>query len=180
MDKHVILDRDGVINVDRENYVLDYRQFEWIPGSKEALYQLFKLDYHLHIVTNQSCISKGLLIEGKLETIYNKMEQDLFSHSVYFSSINFCPHTELENCNCRKPRMDMINEIVRNFNISKSHMLLVGDSICDFETSIKSNIPFYLVRTGNGLKTEKYLESIKIKVPVFDNLFHISKFLEQF
>lgn len=175
--KHIILDRDGVLNHE-VGYILSINQFEWLPGSLEGLYNLYNCGFSLSIATNQSCIDKGLLNLKNLNLIHNKIKNDVLNFGILFSDIEFCPHKTEYNCNCKKPKTGLLERIIEKNNLSKNEVLFIGDSITDFETSKNIDVKFNLVRTGKGKTTGDYLKSKNLieDCNIFDNLFCLSKF----
>lgn len=159
--KCVILDRDGVINVKMPDsrYVLDPIELNFIPGSIEAMATISQ-KAKLAIATNQACISKGLLSHAELGIIHNKLLEQLTSFAGKIDLIKYCPHQDLDDCNCRKPRTGMLEQICKELDLEKSEVCFIGDSKVDFEAANSFGIDFYLVETGNGMKTKELVDCV--------------------
>ena len=138
----VFLDRDGVINEarhhesgDARNYVTKWEDFEWIPGSKEALVKLYENDYEIVIVINQACVGKGIVKWFGVATIMEELRISILRAAKQPHNMSFlyyiCPHTEEENCSCRKPKPGMIYAAAFNHNLSLEEAWMVGDGYND-------------------------------------------------
>jgi D-glycero-D-manno-heptose 1,7-bisphosphate phosphatase len=167
--KLIILDRDGVINHDSDDYIKSAT--EWIPieGSLKAIARLNVAGYSVTIATNQSGIGRGYYDLDTLDDIHEKMETLLEKEGGHIDDIAYCPHTPDIGCQCRKPAPGMLNRIVERFNAYSRKTVMVGDTITDHEASLAAGIDFILVKTGKGSRT---LEQAQLpnNVPVFDNL----------
>jgi histidinol-phosphate phosphatase family protein len=131
--KTVFLDRDGVINVDRRDYVKSWSEFRFLPRVFEALRLLKKNDIRVVIITNQSAVNRGLMTLDTLLEIHEKMLNAIKTHGGEIEAIYYCPHTPAENCECRKPKPGMVRQAVRDLKIDLSLSYLVGDSEKDVE-----------------------------------------------
>ena len=132
----VFLDRDGVINKaryhesgDARNYVTKWEDFEWIPGSKEAINKLLDNDYFVAVVSNQACIGKGIVTKSTANNMMSKIAQEVSLAGKF--KIFICPHTEEDNCSCRKPKPGMIYAASYKHNLSLEEAWMVGDSYKD-------------------------------------------------
>jgi histidinol-phosphate phosphatase family protein len=129
----VFLDRDGVINVDRRDYVKSWSEFKFLPGVFEALRLLKKNDVRVIVVTNQSAVNRGLMTLNTLQDIHEKMLGAIRTHGGDIQAIYYCPHTPAENCECRKPKSGMVKNAIKDLKIDLSVSYLVGDSEKDIE-----------------------------------------------
>lgn len=152
-DKLIILDRDGVINHDSDNYIKSAE--EWIPieGSLEAISQLNKLGYKVAIATNQSGIARGFYDLNTLEIMHNKMQNLLAMYDGKIDYIAFCPHGPDDGCLCRKPKPGMLLEIADYFSIQAEETTFIGDTASDIKAAENAKMNFALVRTGKGDRT---------------------------
>ena len=164
----VILDRDGVINIDSKDYIKSPEEWEPIPGSIEAVARLMKHGLHVGIATNQSGIARGYFSENTLHAMHAKMAQLLKAHQVSMPFVQFCPHLPQAGCLCRKPKPGMLQAIMQYFSTSPEHTIMIGDSTKDMEAAHHAGCHKALVRTGNGIATENQLQLNKPLV--FDDL----------
>lgn len=152
--KIIILDRDGVINYDREDFIKTPDEWLPIPGSIEAIAKLNHLGYTIVVCTNQSGIGRKLFTLDTLTQIHKKMQTLVESHGGKIDSIFYCPHLPTDNCNCRKPKTQMIQDICAKYNLPNADdIMMVGDSLRDLLTINNAGGIPVLVKTGNGIKT---------------------------
>lgn len=151
--KLIILDRDGVINHDSDQFIK--KPDEWIPieGSLEAISRLNHAGYRVVIATNQSGIGRGLFDTDTLNRIHQKMHRSLAAVGGAIDAVFFCPHSAEDRCHCRKPKAGMFHEIERRFGISLKDVPCVGDSLRDLQAGASVGCKPYLVLTGKGQKT---------------------------
>jgi len=153
--KLVILDRDGTINLDSDDYIKSPSEWRPIPGSLEAIARLHQADYRVVVATNQSGIGRGLFDTQALFAIHDKLQRALGQVGGRIDAFFFCPHKADENCRCRKPQPGMLLEIARRFNVAIEDVSMVGDSRKDVEAAAAAGARPVLVLTGHGAKTEK-------------------------
>ncbi|WP_114636315.1 D-glycero-beta-D-manno-heptose 1,7-bisphosphate 7-phosphatase [Polynucleobacter necessarius] len=156
--KLIILDRDGVINEDRDNYVKSADEWVPLPGSLEAIALLNQAGYQIAIATNQSGLSRGYFTINDLHAIHSKMEVLLKPFGGHIDSIFFCPHQDAHQCECRKPAPGLMKEIALRYKKINSAELLagipiVGDSLRDLLAGVALGAASHLVLTGKGQKT---------------------------
>ncbi|MBA4381270.1 MAG: D-glycero-beta-D-manno-heptose-1,7-bisphosphate 7-phosphatase [Sideroxydans sp.] len=152
--KLIILDRDGVINFDSDQFIKSPEEWKPIPGSLEAIARLNQAGYRVAVATNQSGIGRGLFDMPTLNAIHDKMHKSLAQVGGRVDAIFFCPHTNDANCECRKPKSGMIEEIATRFGVSLKGVPAVGDSLRDLEAAGRLGAQPYLVLTGKGAKTQ--------------------------
>jgi D-glycero-D-manno-heptose 1,7-bisphosphate phosphatase len=156
--KLIILDRDGVINEDRDDYVKSVEEWIPLPGSLEAIALLNQAGYQLTIATNQSGLSRGYFTINDLHAMHSKMDKLLQPLGGHIDSIFFCPHLDSHGCDCRKPAPGLMKEIALRYRKNnRSEPLLgvpiVGDSLRDLQAGIALGAAPHLVLTGKGQKT---------------------------
>ena len=169
--KLIVLDRDGVINHDSDEYIKSAD--EWVPidGSLEAIAQLNHGGYTVVVASNQSGIARGYFDIETLTEMHRKMATLLEKLGGRVDAIFFCPHGPKDNCDCRKPKPGMLLEIGQRFNVSLEDVIFIGDSMTDIKAAADANARSVLVRTGKGEKAEKILKAEnRNDVPVFDDL----------
>lgn len=158
---YIILDRDGVINFDSEEYIKTPEEWQPIPGSLEAIAKLNQYGYKVLIATNQSGISRGFYDISTLEDIHAKMHAALAEVGGKIHDIFYCPHHPLDNCFCRKPKPGLLYQIRDKYNINLKKTFFVGDSAKDIEAAIASGCLPLLVLTGNGKLAMEQKPSLK-------------------
>jgi D-glycero-D-manno-heptose 1,7-bisphosphate phosphatase len=159
-NKLIILDRDGVINFDSDDYIKSPDEWVPIPGSLEAIAQLYQAGYRIVVATNQSGVSRGLFSAATLNAIHNKMHQALAQHGGFIDAVFFCPHADTDMCDCRKPQPGLLQQIGKRFDIPLKNVPVVGDSLRDLQAAESVGCSPHLVLTGKGQKT-----SIHSKLP---------------
>jgi D-glycero-D-manno-heptose 1,7-bisphosphate phosphatase len=169
--KLIILDRDGVINVDSPDYIKSPQEWLPIPGSLEAIAMLNARGYTVVIATNQSGIARGYYDEHTLTQIHQKMHDCLASLLGKVDRIFYCPHGPDENCPCRKPKPGLLEQIANTYNTSLSHVPFIGDSLRDITAALNAGAAPILVLTGNGKKTQNKLVAHETPIPRYEDLF---------
>lgn len=165
----VILDRDGVINKDSDEYIKSPEEWEALPGSLNAIARLNQAGYRVVIASNQSGLARGFFTLDTLNQIHNKMLKQLAEIGGSIEAIFFCPHAETESCQCRKPRPGLFQDIANRLGISLAKVPAVGDSLRDLQAAIVAGAQPVLVLTGKGQRTLRDLEGFK-DVPVYEDL----------
>lgn len=172
MNKIIILDRDGVINFDSPLYIKSPQEWKPIPKSLKAIAILNQMNFKVIVATNQSGIAHGYYSTYILNLIHQKMNTMLSRLGGEIDKIYYCPHSDDDQCQCRKPKSGLLEKILYEYNISnKLPIPMVGDSLRDLEAYNKANGTPILVRTGNGIKTEQTLPEKLKKVAIFNDLF---------
>jgi histidinol-phosphate phosphatase family protein len=132
----IFLDRDGIINCRRpNNYVLNWGQFVFVPGIREALKRLADLRLPMIVISNQAAIGKGLLDPSGLEEITAKMQQALLEDGTVLAAAYYCPHRADENCMCRKPKPELLLSAARDLSVDLNHSVFIGDSESDVQAA---------------------------------------------
>ncbi|MDH5600819.1 MAG: D-glycero-beta-D-manno-heptose 1,7-bisphosphate 7-phosphatase [Gammaproteobacteria bacterium] len=168
--KLVILDRDGVINQDSDNFIKSVDEFIPLPGSIKAIARLKHAGYQVYIATNQSGIYRGFYDEATLHAMHEKLAILLKEHDAEIDGIEFCPHGPDDHCNCRKPKAGMYLNIAKRAGLTNlSEALVVGDSLRDLQAAQSVNAKPHLVRTGKGERTIKKGEGLN-GIPVYNDL----------
>ena len=153
--KLVILDRDGVINFDSDQYIKTPEEWKPIPQSLEAIARLNHMGYRVVVATNQSGVGRGLFDMSTLNTINDKMYRSLANVGGRIDALFFCPHISESRCNCRKPKPGMLLSIAERFNVDLNNVPFVGDSLKDLQAASSVGALPILVKTGKGEQTAK-------------------------
>ena len=157
MQKVVILDRDGVINHDSENYIRS--PAEWLPieGSLEAIAKLYSAGFRIFVITNQSGIARGYLSAESLQAIHQKMLLAVEQSGGRIERVFFCPHHPQDGCQCRKPQTGLIDQLRNYLQTDITGTPFVGDSLSDLQVAHASGCLPILVKTGKGQQTLRNL-----------------------
>ena len=158
MNKALFLDRDGVINKEK-NYLYKIKDFEFIDGVFEACQNFQKLGYLIIIITNQAGIARGKYSENDFNILTQWMSKEFEKRDILISKVYHCPHHPDFNgeCECRKPKPKMILDAEKDFNIDLSQSILVGDKNSDIEAGIHAGIQKnYLITTGHEIYENKF------------------------
>ena len=148
--KLVILDRDGTINEDRNDFVKSVDEWIPIPGALEAIARLNHAGWHVVIATNQSGIGRGIFDMSTLNAMHLKMNQLLAKLSGRVDAVFFCPHVPDDKCQCRKPLPGMFRQIGERFGVDLNKVLVAGDSLRDLQAGAALGCEPHLVRTGKA------------------------------
>ena len=148
--KLIILDRDGVINVDSVEYVKNPDEWIPIPGSLEAIARLHQAGWKVVVATNQSGLARGYFDVTMLNAMHQKCRQMLNALGGAIDAFFVCPHGPEDNCVCRKPLPGMFEAISQRFDRPLAGVPAVGDSLRDLQASSAAGCTPWLVMTGNG------------------------------
>ena len=167
--KLIILDRDGVINHDSDDFIKTAD--EWLPinGSLEAIARLYQGGYRIIVISNQSGLARGKFNIEALNAIHEKMHGLLARYGGIIEAIFFCPHGPDEGCECRKPKPGLYLELAKRLRIKLNNVFAVGDKLSDIQAATAASAKPVLVRTGYG---QLIVDSggVPDGVPVFDDL----------
>lgn len=139
MQKAVFLDRDGVINIEK-NYLYKIEDFEFVNGVFESLSHLQNLGYKLFIITNQSGIGRGYYTQKDFDKLTSWMLEKFENKNIEISQVELCPHGPNDGCTCRKPKTGMIENISKNFDIDFEKSWLIGDKSSDIKCANNAQI----------------------------------------
>jgi D-glycero-D-manno-heptose 1,7-bisphosphate phosphatase len=153
--KLIILDRDGVINADSEQFIKSPDEWKPIPGSLEAIARLNQWGWRVVVASNQSGVGRGLFGMDTLNAINDKMVRSLAQVGGRLDAIFFCPHAADSTCDCRKPKPGLFQQIAERFNVDLTGVPCVGDSLRDLQAGVRMGCEPYLVLTGKGMKTRE-------------------------
>jgi len=167
-ERLVIVDRDGVINEDSDEYIKSVAEWRPIPGSLEAIASLSAAGWRVAVVTNQSGVARGLFDEPTLAAIHRHMRERVRAAGGELAGVYYCPHLPDAGCECRKPRPGMFRALERDLRVSVVGAPYSGDRLGDVQAAEAVAARPILVRTGAGIATEAALGARS--VPVFDDL----------
>jgi D-glycero-D-manno-heptose 1,7-bisphosphate phosphatase len=150
--KLVILDRDGTINEDRDDFVKSPDEWVPLPGALEAIARLNHAGWHTVIATNQSGLGRGTFDMSTFNAMHAKMNQMLAKQGGRIDAVFFCPHAPDESCTCRKPLPGLFVQIGERFGMSLRDVPVVGDSLRDLQAGVAAGCRPHFVRTGKGAR----------------------------
>lgn len=151
--KLIVLDRDGVINYDSDQFIKSPDEWRPIPGSLEAISRLNHAGFRVVVATNQSGLGRGLFDMATLIAINEKMHKALAHLGGRIDALFYCPHTADSACECRKPKPGMFTEIGNRFGVDMTGVPCVGDSVRDLQAAAAVEAQPILVLSGKGEKT---------------------------
>ena len=164
--KLIILDRDGTINEDRDDFVKSSDEWVPIPGALEAIARLNHAGWRTVVVTNQSGLGRGLFDMSTLNAMHLKMNQALAKHGGRIDAVFFCPHTPEEHCDCRKPLPGLMLQVGERYGLNLKDVAVVGDSLRDLLAGVAAGCPTHLLRTGKAAQyTEEQLAQVLAQAP---------------
>jgi len=169
--KLIILDRDGVINEDSDDFIKSADEFIPIAGSLEAISRLNHAGYTVMVATNQSGLSRGLFSIESLNSMHDKLRRLLSAFGGHIDGIFYCPHGPDHDCDCRKPKPGLFLEIAQRSGNDLKNAYAVGDSLRDLQAGESAGAIPILVKTGKGMRTLNDNNDLS-HIPVYDNLAH--------
>lgn len=183
MKKLIILDRDGVINQDSDHYIKSVDEFIPIPGSLEAIARLCQAGFSVMVATNQSGIARGFFTLETLSAMHEKLQNLLAPLGGHIAGFYYCPHSDKDNCTCRKPKAGLIKKIADDFftKYDEQHRLkqlaevfVIGDSLRDLEAGRAAGTKIALLKTGKGVRSLQKIAQEQLtdylQLPVYNNL----------
>lgn len=148
--KLIVLDRDGTINHDSDDYVKSPEEWVALPGAIEAMARLHHAGWHLVIASNQSGLGRGLFDVATLNQMHDKLNKALAAAGGRVDAIFYCPHTPDDHCQCRKPLPGLFEQIGERFGVQLSEVHAVGDTLRDAQAAAAVGCQTHLVRTGKS------------------------------
>ena len=148
--KLVILDRDGTINADSDDFVKTADEWVPLPGSLEAIAKLNHAGWHVVVVSNQSGLGRGLFDVASLNAMHARMHKLLAAHGGRIDAVFYCPHSPDEACTCRKPLPGLFEQVGERYGIDLKGVPCVGDSLRDVQAGAAVGCEPHLVLTGKG------------------------------
>ncbi|HZY45689.1 MAG TPA: D-glycero-beta-D-manno-heptose 1,7-bisphosphate 7-phosphatase [Anaerolineae bacterium] len=148
----IFLDRDGVINRNRNDYIKAWSEFEFLPGSLNALQRLASLEWPIVVITNQSAVGQGLISRAQVDEIHRQMLQAISAAGGRINAVLYCPHRADEGCTCRKPHPGLILQVAEHLAIDLPHSFFIGDAENDILAARAAGCQPILVKTGRGVQ----------------------------
>lgn len=148
----IFLDRDGVINENRSDYVKSWSEFRFLPGSREAIAQLTRAGHRIVVCTNQAGVACGSISVETVHEIHCRMVAAIREVGGEIEKVYFCPHAKDEGCACRKPRPGLLLRARDELGLDMHDAVFIGDSITDIRAGLATGIHAILVLSGLGLE----------------------------
>ena len=148
--KLVILDRDGTINVQSDDFIKSADEWMPLPGALEAIAQLNHAGWHVVVVSNQSGLGRGLFDVAALNAMHTKLHKQLAAVGGRIDAIFYCPHSPEELCTCRKPLPGLFEQIGDRYGVDLKQVPTVGDNLRDLQAGVAAGCEPHLVLTGKG------------------------------
>jgi D-glycero-D-manno-heptose 1,7-bisphosphate phosphatase len=177
--RHVILDRDGVLNYEAPDsgYVQRAEDFRWLPGARAGLALLHRAGVRISVATNQSGVGRGVMSLEDLQQVHAKMAAEAAAGGGALDAVLWCAHAPEARCACRKPEPGLILAAIDGSGIAASRSLVVGDDARDLEAAARAGVRAALVLTGKGRQTAARLGQLDARkqirsapTPIFEDL----------
>lgn len=166
--KLLILDRDGVINQDSDDYIKSLEEWIPLPGAIAAIARLSRAGWTVAVATNQSGLARGYYDEATLDAMHQRLRQLVAEQGGELGLIVHCPHGPDDDCNCRKPMPGMLLQIAEHYRTDLKGVWFVGDSSGDLQAALAVDCQPVLVKTGKGQRT--LARPLPRETLVFDDL----------
>jgi D-glycero-D-manno-heptose 1,7-bisphosphate phosphatase len=164
--KLIILDRDGTINEDRDDFVKSPEEWVPLPGALEAIARLNHAGWHTVLATTQSGLGRGLFDMASLNAMHARMNSLLTKQGGRIDAVFFCPHVPEDQCDCRKPLPGLMLQIGERYGVNLTEVPFVGDSLRDLQAGAAAGCPTHFVRTGKAAAlTDAQVAAILAQVP---------------
>jgi histidinol-phosphate phosphatase family protein len=166
----VFLDRDGVINENRKDYIQSWEQFVFLPGSLEALHRLAGLGWPVVVISNQSAVGRRLMLAETVADIHRKMTLAVRQAGGRIDGIYVCPHTPEDNCECRKPRPGLLCQAEKELDLDLDCSYLIGDAESDVLAAMAVGVMPVLVLSGRGAGQVRRIQALNSKLNIATDL----------
>ena len=167
----ILLDRDGVLNEDRDDFVKTPDELVLLPGAAEAVRALNDAGHILALVTNQSAVGRGIISAARLEEIHQALRSKLARAGARLDHIEICTDPPWADSDRRKPAPGMLRAMLARFRTAPAEAVMIGDDLRDLDAALAAGIPRILVRTGKGARLQAQgLPPHILPVSVYDDL----------
>lgn len=153
----VFLDRDGVINENRDDYVKGWDEVRFIPGVFDTLARLSLTPFRVVLITNQSPIGRGILAAEQVEAINRRLVAEIEAYGGRVDGVYYCPHHPDDRCACRKPQPGLLHRAAKDLGLDLAHSYLIGDAVSDLAAARAAGCKPILVLTGRGREQQPLL-----------------------
>ena len=156
--KTVFVDRDGVINQERSDYVKSISELEIYPNVAKNIKLLKDAGFLVVVITNQSAVNRGIVTHETINQIHNSIQDHLKKYGTFLDGFYYCPHTPNENCNCRKPKSGLLEKAILELNIDLNSSWMIGDSDSDIEAA--DSIGCKAIKINDNFSLDNAVEKI--------------------
>ena len=156
--KTVFVDRDGVINQERSDYVKSISELEIYPNVAKNIKLLKDAGFLVVVITNQSAVNRGIVTHETINQIHNSIQDHLKKYGTFLDGFYYCPHTPNENCNCRKPKSGLLEKAILELNIDLNSSWMIGDSDSDIEAA--NSIGCKAIKISDSFSLDNAVEKI--------------------
>ncbi|MDM7463195.1 D-glycero-beta-D-manno-heptose 1,7-bisphosphate 7-phosphatase [Tepidimonas taiwanensis] len=146
----VVIDRDGTLNQDPEDFLHGPDDWQPLPGALEAIARLNEAGWRVVVASNQAGLGRGLFDLDTLNAIHARMHKAVAQAGGRIEAVFFCPHAPEDACDCRKPAPGLFRQIAARFGTSPSQLVVVGDSVRDAGAGVAAGCDTHLVLTGQS------------------------------
>jgi D-glycero-D-manno-heptose 1,7-bisphosphate phosphatase len=150
----VFLDRDGVINENRDDYVKSLDELKFLPGAIAAVSRLTSVGFRVIVVSNQQGVSRGMIAPESLEQIDSALRGELTAAGSEIAAIYYCLHLKEDDCDCRKPKPGLLLRAASDLGFDVTRSVLIGDSPGDIEAGHAAGCKTVLALSGKTAKVE--------------------------
>lgn len=180
LTRALFLDRDGVINDNRDDYVKSWDEFVFLPRVFEALRLFAGMFPRIIVITNQAAVAKGQLSHVAARDILTRMKTEVEREGGRIDGLYYCPHASTDGCDCRKPKPGLLLRAAQDHEVDLRRSFLVGDKISDVQAALSVGASPIFVLTGEGQKHQQYIqESAYACVPVVSDLYDVALHLSR-
>jgi histidinol-phosphate phosphatase family protein len=156
--KTVFVDRDGVINLERSDYVKSISELEIYPNAAKNIKLLKNAGFLVVVITNQSAVNRGIITHEMVNQIHNSIQDHLKKHGTILDGFYYCPHIPDENCSCRKPKSGLLKKAILELNIDLNSSWMIGDNDSDIEAA--NSIGCKAIKISNDFSLDNAVEQI--------------------
>jgi D-glycero-D-manno-heptose 1,7-bisphosphate phosphatase len=169
MVQGILLDRDGVINRERADYVKGWDEFEFLPGVLAALAQLATLNVPIVVITNQSAVGRGIVSPQTIHDLHQRACQIIEANGGRINDFLICPHHPDLGCSCRKPKPGLLFQAAAKYQLELAKCVFVGDAVTDYQAAEAAGCPAILVKSGRqGAQLSDLLNANLLLATVMD------------
>ncbi|MBL6983928.1 MAG: D-glycero-beta-D-manno-heptose 1,7-bisphosphate 7-phosphatase [Anaerolineales bacterium] len=166
----IFLDRDGVINHNRPDYVKTWDEFVFLPNVFVPFRRIAKSKYLVVIISNQSPIGRGIVQKAVVDEINMLMSAEIERHKGRVDAIYYCPHAPEDHCDCRKPEPGMFFQAAQELGIDLANSFYVGDAVSDVQAALRAGCRPIMVLSGRGEEQLQKNQHLREIVPVVKDL----------